>query len=108
MKAAENLVIDRTDGNTDPMIVRLRRQTDDSGIVDVGDSAAVRMDVDEPGGNLPIDGTAKGGGQGYFLFPSLTLEPGRHTRKIGVNVAESGVDVTYGRGKIVTAEKRGA
>lgn len=109
MKAAEGLILERTDGDTDPMLVYLARQTDTQGIVNVGDAATVIMSVRQDSGDTDIPGAAEGGGTGRFAFPVSAIDAGKRTDKFDIKVTEAGVgDAHYARGKIVTKENIGA
>lgn len=106
MKADENIILERTDGNTDPFLVHLQLQTD-SGLVNVPDAATVKMSVSDSDGDIEIAGAAQGGDSGIFAFPVNQLDAGAHTRKFDIDVDSGGVYATYGRGKIKTHAKIG-
>lgn len=106
MKAADNIVLERTDGNTDPLLVRLQRQIDDTeALVNVSDAAVVTMDVECPTGNFSITGTANGDTSGIFSFAVASFPAGNHVMRFDIDVTESGSSATYARGEVYTHEK---
>ena len=104
MKAAENVLLYRTDGNTDDLRVKLTALTD-SGEVAVDDAATVTMEVKTTPTVTTIPGVSEGGG--IFSFATTGLPPGAGKLKYDIDVTESGVKATYARGTIVTAAKIG-
>lgn len=103
MKAATNVNIDRTDGDTGPMLVRLQWQTCD-GDVDVASAAAVTMRVENDPVIL-IDGQPSDGGLGVFGFPPDLLPAGKSTLDFSIIVDEGEGPNTHSRGRIFTKAK---
>lgn len=106
MKPQRNVIIERTDGNTDPLLIRLRRNVSDvDSPVNVGDSATVSMDIDGPSGTVTIAGVANGNSSGIFAFAVATIPAGQHVLKFDIDVTENSNVATYGAGKIYSHAK---
>jgi len=74
MKAAENIPLERTVGDTDPFLLRVTIRTDQNPEGEaVSDDATVTMRL----GLSPVvelEGTARGDSQGYFSFDTSPIE----------------------------------
>lgn len=109
MKPATGIILHRTDGDNDPLVLHLQKQTDTGGIVNAPDGATVVMSVRQDSGDTDITGAAEGGGSGRFAFPVATLDAGKRTDKFDVHVIDGGVKQHYvGDSKIKTRENIGA
>ena len=105
MKAQEGLLLYRTDGNTDPLLVVLRAETADDTYTLVPDSATVEMDLKIAAGNVEITATARGDNSGTFLFPVASIPAGKSKIDFDIDVTTVAGKATYARGKIITAAK---
>lgn len=105
MKAAEGVLLYRTDGNTDPLLVVLRAETATDIYTLVPDDATVEMDVTHPSGNFQITATARGDDSGTFLFPVTSIPAGKSKLKFDIDVTTVSGKATYARGVIITALK---
>lgn len=105
MKAAEGVLLYRTDGNTDPLLVVLRAETETDVFTLVPDDATVEMDLKIAAGNVGITATARGDDSGTFLFPVISIPAGKSKIKFDIDVTTVAGKATYARGTITTAEK---
>jgi len=104
MKPQQNVFINRTQNDTDPIPVILKVVTD-LGIVNVSDDDAVVMHVQTTGGVVSITGTAKGDSSGTFYFaPTLVKTYAAQMRfEIQVTRDVDGVIYTAATGLIINA-----
>jgi hypothetical protein len=99
MKAAENVDLYRTAGDTDELSV-ICTYEDDAGTIIVADDATVEMHV-QSSDVITIAGTAKGDASGTYLFePTDILDLVGHY-KYEVQIDDGDDIFTVARGKIV-------
>jgi len=98
MKAAEDLVLNRTVGDTDPFLMQLSTLID-GGTEYVPDAATVEMHIAD---SVTIAGTANGTSDGRFSFATTTISAlAAGTYSFEVQVSEGGVIYTHSRGTII-------
>jgi hypothetical protein len=101
---ADEKNIERTAGDTVPILLQLRRVTD-QGTVAVSDTAQAIMRVRVAGQVVEITGTPRGDGSGVFMFEPGELPETEQSLPYAVEVVESGKLATYAKGELVLAGK---
>lgn len=108
MKPQTNVIIYRTQNDTDVLSFVLKVRTDD-GIENVSDDDEVSLHVETSDGIIEITGTPKGDASGTFYFNPATIKQFAETMRFELQVTRDsdGIIYTAATGTLVSTEELG-